>query len=81
MFGELANVIEQALILSSGPAILLEGPSFPGKSLSPNREINRLSDLEKEHIVRALEKRGNKTKAAKTLGISLRNLYRKIEKV
>jgi two-component system, NtrC family, response regulator AtoC len=78
---ELANVIEQALILSSGPAILPEDLPFQAKGLSPSREINRLSDVEKEHIARALEKeRGNKTKAAKTLGISLRNLYRKIEK-
>jgi transcriptional regulator with PAS, ATPase and Fis domain len=37
--------------------------------------------MEKEHIERVLEKEGgNKTRVAKTLGISLRNLYRKIKK-
>jgi len=78
---ELSNVIEQGFILSSGPTILPEDLHFQTKSFSPNLEINRLSDLEREHIARALEKeKGNKTKAAKTLGISLRNLYRKMEK-
>jgi len=40
-----------------------------------------LYEMEKEHIRRALNLcSGNKTKAAKMLGISLRNLYRKIER-
>ena len=45
------------------------------------KEMKTLKEMEKEHISQALTSTaGNKTKAAKTLGISLRNLYRKIER-
>ena len=39
-----------------------------------------LEEVERAYIAKVLhEEKGNKTKAAKALGISLRNLYRKIE--
>ncbi len=78
---ELANVLERALILSAGPTLFPEDLPFQTQGLNSKREIGPLSDLEKDHIAQALEKEGgNRTKAAKILGISLRNLYRKIKK-
>jgi transcriptional regulator with PAS, ATPase and Fis domain len=41
-----------------------------------------LVDVERAHIVRALEASGgNKTAAARALGVSLRSLYRKLERL
>jgi len=77
---ELANVIERAIILSSGAEISIDDLAI---QVVPEREAERktLAELEREHISRTLALvGGNKTQAAKTLGISLRNLYRKIER-
>jgi DNA-binding NtrC family response regulator len=77
---ELANVIERAVILSSGNQIGIDDLAIhtvPG----PEGKTKTLAEVEKEHILRALVlSGGNKTRTAKTLGISLRNLYRKIER-
>jgi len=77
---ELANVIERAAILSSGDEIGIDDLAIhtvPG----PENKTKTLAELEKEHILRTLTlSGGNKTRTAKTLGISLRNLYRKIER-
>ncbi len=77
---ELANVIEMAVILSSEQSIdvgdlpVRAGPRTPKKILT-------LAELEKEHIRQVLAQwGGNKTRAARSLGISLRNLYRKIDR-
>jgi two-component system, NtrC family, response regulator AtoC len=78
---ELANVIERSLILSPGAVILPDDLPVQSRGLGPNREVTRLADLEKEHIICVLEKEGgNRKRAAKILGISVRNLYRKIKK-
>jgi len=77
---ELANVIERAIILSSGGEIGIDDLAI---QVAPEQEAETktLAELEKEHISRALALvGGNKTRAARTLGISLRNLYRKIER-
>jgi DNA-binding NtrC family response regulator len=77
---EIANVIEMACILSSGRNIGIEDLPIKATSLQ-QEEMKTLKEMEKEHISQALtSSEGNKTKAAKTLGISLRNLYRKIER-
>jgi DNA-binding NtrC family response regulator len=77
---ELANVIEVAAILSKSKYIGLEELPFK-ETLPPSETMKPLNEMEKEHIRRALNLcAGNKTKAAKMLGISLRNLYRKIER-
>jgi DNA-binding NtrC family response regulator len=76
---ELANVIERAIILSSGAEIGIDDLAIqvPG----PDAETKTLAELEREHISKTLALvGGNKTRAARTLGISLRNLYRKIER-
>jgi len=77
---EIANVIEMAGILSSGRNIDIEHLPIKATSLQQEK-MKTLKEMEKEHISQALtSSAGNKTKAAKTLGISLRNLYRKIER-
>jgi len=85
---ELSHLVERGVLLSVGEMI---DPSdiFPngiGKqkereavSLTKNEFIS-LEELEKKHIIHVLEQTDwNKTKAAQVLGISLRNLYRKID--
>jgi transcriptional regulator with PAS, ATPase and Fis domain len=77
---ELANVIEVASILAKSKYIGIEELPFK-ETLPPSEKMKPLNEMEKEHIRRALNLcAGNKTKAAKMLGISLRNLYRKIER-
>lgn len=80
---ELANVLERALILSTGNTITLKDLPLTilGKSSTLPQSVSTLVEIEKNLIEKTLrELNGNKTKTANTLGISLRNLYRKIEK-
>ena len=45
-------------------------------------DLEPLSDVEREHIMRALQHAsGNKKKAATLLGVSRRALYRKLERL
>ena len=81
---ELANVMEHATILSEEPPFLpehlpsrfgdrkLRGPSV--KSIGPMS----LRELEMLAINSALERHGNKQKAAEELGISVKTLYNKL---
>jgi two-component system, NtrC family, response regulator AtoC len=80
---ELANVLERAVILSTGNTITLKDLPLTilGKSSTLPQSVSTLVEIEKNLIEKTLrELNGNKTKTAKTLDISLRNLYRKIEK-
>lgn len=76
---ELANVVERAVILSRTDCI--EPHDLPFTGTEPCRsDHGQLKDLEKNHIFKVLQSTsGNKTQAAKILGISVRNLYRKME--
>ena len=82
---ELAHGVERALISRRGDAV---GPSdivFPGGvagHVAPNGEVLvPLAQVEAEHIARVLAATGgNKRQSARILGISLRNLYRKLER-
>ncbi len=77
---ELANTLEVAAALCRGETIQSEDVAIQGAS-SISDGFQNLSDMEKEHIQRVLAScAGNKTRAAKILGVSLRNLYRKIDK-
>jgi two-component system response regulator PilR (NtrC family) len=88
---ELENVIERALTLCEVGAIrasdieLRESPGqgeVPGQSALPNTLPDRLEDIERTSIVRALEEaRYNKTAAARALGISFRALRYRIKKL
>jgi DNA-binding NtrC family response regulator len=83
---ELKNLIERAVILTSGnvlnesslPAELL---TYKTNSLPENiTEFTSLEELEKVHITKILDYTdGNKTKAAEILGIGLTTLYRKLQ--
>jgi two-component system response regulator AtoC len=77
---ELANAVEGAAAMSSGIRIDKEDLPIHSGADQPSR-IKTMDELEKEHIGQVLALcGGNKTAAARTLGISLRNLYRKIER-
>lgn len=71
---ELENMIERAIILSNSEEIEIK-PEAPNES-----QLNDLKSIEKRAIIEALRKnKGNKKKAAESLGISLRTLYNKIK--
>jgi DNA-binding NtrC family response regulator len=85
---ELENVIERALILCDGG--LIQPDHLPlGVRLEPSLrtqpgdgELTTLEELERRYIKRVLEEcKGHRQKAAKILGISERNLYRKLKEL
>ncbi len=88
---ELKNVLERIIVLSRNTRLSLEdlpediktGGRVSSENSGPKSEWNpgdaNLQEMEKELIrVKLNEARGNKSKAAKKLGISRRTLYRKI---
>ncbi len=81
---ELENIIERALILSCGEEIMpehlpdLETVSFETSQIQSD---TTLDELERKMLISALEKAGgNKTKAAKILGITRRMIYSRLKK-
>jgi two-component system, NtrC family, response regulator AlgB len=82
---ELRNVIERAVILSTGE--LIELADLPEEfSHRPDSNINvgarvTLEELEAEHIRRILASARNLDEAARTLGIDPATLYRKRQKL
>jgi PAS domain S-box-containing protein len=91
---ELRNFMERCLNLSAGDTILPEHlPSVINESIGPRKNEKRVIEFENSNlseivtkveidaIINALEKcDGNKTEAAKFLGIHRTSLYKKIEK-
>src|SRR5512140_1262506 len=87
---ELENLVERAAILSRGGPI--RAAHFPGLKTSPHAVLNRLAidipeeglnleDLEKDLIRMALDRTGgNKSRAARLLGLTRRTLYSRMEK-
>lgn len=81
---ELKNAMQRAYLMSEGKMVAVD--HLPTDVLTPEvvqREEDytemTLEDLEKKHIVRTLEHmKGNKTKTAKTLGITVKTLYNKL---
>lgn len=81
---ELRNVIERALILSEDsfihPQDLPANLKNPFNSLDSPKDFIPLRELEKEYIVKVFKAcKGHRKKMAKLLGISERNLYRKLK--
>jgi two-component system response regulator AtoC len=85
---ELENVIERALILTDGGAI--EPEHLPmGVRLQPafeeagdSKRLPTLEEVERRYIKRVLDEcAGHRQKAAAILGISERNLYRKLKEL
>jgi two-component system response regulator AtoC len=81
---ELKNTIERAVLISSQSVLTLqdfgsEEMAVPEKNLTEDSSILSLRVMEKKLIFRALEKTyGNRTHAAKILGISIRTLRNKL---
>jgi DNA-binding NtrC family response regulator len=91
---ELRNIVERACILSDGGPITerelrLALPRETGRGRGdgePSRAdatpLATLSRLERDHVLRALERaRGNKKAAAEMLGVSRRAFYRRLERL
>jgi len=85
---ELMNIINSAIIIESSPELLkkslphyfLENSNVKDASLSPH-SLLPLSEIEKEQIKKVLaHTKGNKSQAAKILGISRVNLLAKVKK-
>ncbi|HEX9157106.1 MAG TPA: sigma-54 dependent transcriptional regulator, partial [Syntrophales bacterium] len=83
---ELRNTVERAVLLSSRPTLEIEDFSRPTeRGAEPAQKIEAgfsslcLKDMEQRLISRALEKtEGNRTHAARILGISIRTLRNKL---
>ncbi len=87
---ELRNVIERATILAAGPFIepqhlppsLSEAPPTPPHAQVPLAPGTTVEEAERQLIVMTLEHtRDNKTRAAEILGISLKTLHNKLNKL
>ena len=82
---ELENILERALALCENERISLPDLQLPGAALGAEAQSASLSemtsDLEREHIVSALqEHRWNQSATARTLGITLRQLRYRMDK-
>jgi len=95
---ELKNVIERSCILADGefvterelavclpPPVVIPGDQAPAAGAvasAPEGESHLLSNVERDHIQRALVRTGgNKKAAAQMLGLSRRALYRRLERL
>ncbi len=80
---ELRNVVERMIILSEGQMLDLDivPEDIRSRAHAGDEDVEPLSEVEKRHIARALkETGGNKSRAAKLLGIDRSTLYGKIER-
>ena len=78
---ELRNVLERAAILCEGALIDADHLSLHSSARSPRNDATDLGALERTTIVKVLhECRGNKTKAARRLGLSRTQLHCRVRK-
>ncbi len=81
---ELKNVIERCLLLKQTPEQCLTGQPVQlantTQAVQKEVDVNRLDEVEKRHILRILEQeKGNKSAAARLLGVSRKTLERKVK--
>ncbi len=82
---ELQNVLERAVIISPGPVLELgEWPAAPRLS-EPEDHVLTLEELQREHILRALNRAGwritGEHGAAKSLGLKATTLHARMKKL
>lgn len=80
---ELENILERAMTLCEENTIMAEDLALP-QTIETQGELlpNRVEDLERQEIVKALEQTHyNKTAAAKLLGLTLRQLRYRLQKL
>ncbi len=75
---ELANVMERAIVMDRGKVIDGEHLHLNGPGINPMAG-RTLQELEKQLIVETLQMHENRTKAAETLGISVKALRDKLQ--
>jgi two-component system, NtrC family, response regulator HydG len=86
---ELRSVIERACLITDDEFVTERevAPGLPALTRrapapEPDGDDHRLSTVEREHILRALQRAGgNKKAAARMLGVSRRALYRRLERL
>ncbi|MES9816837.1 MAG: sigma-54 dependent transcriptional regulator [Candidatus Thiodiazotropha sp.] len=79
---ELKNVIERCLLLNKSPSLCLMGSEVAGSQTTPfdPSKTMLLEAIEKQHILKVLDlEGGNKSAAARVLGISRKTLERKTQ--
>lgn len=77
---ELFHILERGYLLAQGPLVEPRDLMLPVNSQEPASTLASLAEVERKHIADVLNHTNwNKTRAAKILEISVRNLYRKIE--
>lgn len=79
---ELVHILERGFLLSKGSVVEVEDLLLPNVMVNHEQpeELTTLEDVERAHILSVLNSVDwNKTDAANVLGISVRNIYRKIE--
>jgi two-component system, response regulator FlrC len=78
---ELQSAVERALLICDGSALdVFHFAKLGDGNVTSNEEITSLSELERKHITIVLERNnGNRTRAARVLGISVRTLRNKLK--
>jgi two-component system NtrC family response regulator len=76
---ELRNVIERCLLLNTSPSEAIGGATQEPPVIEPQVTSTLLADIEKHHILKILNfENGNKSAAARRLGVSRKTLDRKV---
>ncbi len=76
---ELKNVIERSLLLNMAPSACITGDTPTNSVNAPSNNSVELAEVEKQHILKILAmESGNKSAAARLLGVSRKTLERKV---
>ena len=76
---ELRNCLERAMVMTSGAELGVDSLDFLDSAVEEDESVPSLRELEQAHIRRILQiAQGNKSKAARMLGIDRSTLYQKL---
>lgn len=79
---ELKNIMERIAILSTNITLTIDDLPYEIRNCDQqtNNSSFSIAEIEKQHILKVLDRtKGNKTEAAKLMGMGLTTLYRKLE--